>query len=93
MIENSQTARVVPGVAAAVDAKAGKCRCFVSYTGVKRPFKTVDPLEEADLSNRNTFIKPSFDAINRLIGFAGERTAENAVRRAQCAGVSCPATT
>ena len=44
-------------------------RYFVSYTGVKLPVKLVNPLELADLSNRNTFIIARFDARDRLLGF------------------------
>ena len=44
-------------------------RYFVSYTGVKLPVKLVNPLELADLSNRNTFIIARFDAQERLLGF------------------------
>lgn len=44
-------------------------RYFVSYTGVKLPVKLVNPLEVVDLSNRNTFIRASFDAAGRLLGF------------------------
>jgi hypothetical protein len=46
-----------------------KIRYFVSYTGVKLPVKLVNPLEEADLSNRNTFIIATYDAEDRLLGF------------------------
>jgi hypothetical protein len=46
-----------------------KCRYFVSYTGVKPPVKMVNPLEEADLTNRNTFIRAFFDDQDRLLGF------------------------
>lgn len=45
-------------------------RYFVSYTGVKLPVKMVNPLELADLSNRNTYIVATFDAGDRLTGFA-----------------------
>jgi len=44
-------------------------RFFVSYTGVKLPVKLVNPLEEADLSNRNTFIRAVFDGQERLLAF------------------------
>ncbi len=46
-----------------------RVRYFVSYTGVKPPVKLVNPLELADLSNRNTFIIATFDAQDRLLGF------------------------
>jgi Family of unknown function (DUF6156) len=44
-------------------------RYFVSYTGVKLPVKMVNPLEEADLRNRNTYIIARFDTEDRLVGF------------------------
>ncbi len=46
-----------------------RIRHFVSYTGVKLPVKMVNPLELADLSNRNTYIVARFDAQDRLTGF------------------------
>jgi hypothetical protein len=45
------------------------CRYFVSYTGIKLPVKLVNPLELADLSNRNTFIRALYDEQERLLGF------------------------
>lgn len=47
----------------------GVIRYFVSYTGVKLPVKMVNPLEEADLRNRNTYIIATFDPQDRLLGF------------------------
>jgi len=44
-------------------------RYYVSYTGVKLPVKMVNPLEEKDLSNRNTFIIAYFDKDDRMVGF------------------------
>jgi len=44
-------------------------RYFVSYTGIKLPVKMVNPLELADLSNRNTYIIATFDSQDRLTGF------------------------
>ena len=44
-------------------------RYFVSYTGIKLPVRMVNPLEEKDLSNRNTFIIAYFDKDDRMIGF------------------------
>lgn len=44
-------------------------RYFVSYTGVKLPLKLINPLEIVDLTNRNTFIRASFDAQDRLLAF------------------------
>ena len=45
------------------------CRFFVSYTGVKLPVRLVNPLEEKDLKNRNTFIRAQFDEQERLVYF------------------------
>lgn len=44
-------------------------RYFVSYTGVKLPLRLINPIEIADLTNRNTFIRASFDAQERLVSF------------------------
>jgi hypothetical protein len=51
------------------DEDSDDCRYFVSYTGVKLPVKLVNPLELADLSNRNTFIRAFYDEHERLLGF------------------------
>ncbi len=51
------------------DEDPQSCRYFVSYTGVKPPVKLVNPLELADLSNRNTFIRAFYDEHERLVGF------------------------
>lgn len=45
------------------------CRYFVSYTGIKLPVKLVNPLELADLNNRNTFIRAFYDDQERLVAF------------------------
>lgn len=42
-------------------------RYFVTYSGVKLPLKLVNPLEEAELGNRNTFIRAAFDERDRII--------------------------
>ncbi len=44
-------------------------RFFVSYTGIKLPVRMVNPLEEVDLKNRNTFIIAYFDKDDRMVGF------------------------
>jgi hypothetical protein len=44
-------------------------RYFVSYTGIKLPVRMVNPLEEKDLSNRNTFIIAYYDKDDQMIGF------------------------
>lgn len=51
------------------DENPGQCRYFVTYTGVKLPFKLVNPLEEKDVENRNTFFRGYFDTEGRLSGF------------------------
>lgn len=43
------------------------CRYFVSYTGIRLPLKLVNPLEEAELRNRNTFFRGYFDDQDRLV--------------------------
>lgn len=45
----------------------GVCRFFVSYTGIKLPLKLVNPLDEANLQNRNTFFRGYFDSQERLL--------------------------
>jgi hypothetical protein len=44
-------------------------RYFVTYTGVKLPFKLVNELQEAEVQNRNTYFRGSFDAEGQLTGF------------------------
>jgi len=44
-----------------------ECRYYISYSGVKLPLKLVSPLTDAELQNRNTFIRAYFDAQERLI--------------------------
>ena len=44
-------------------------RHFVTYTGVKLPFKLVNELQEEEVQNRNTFFHGFFDAQDRLTGF------------------------
>lgn len=44
-------------------------RYFTTYTGVALPFRLVNPIEEAELANRNTFIRASFDESGALIAF------------------------
>lgn len=46
-----------------------KQRFFVSYTGVRLPLKLVNPLDEAELANRNTFFRADYDDEDRLLGF------------------------
>lgn len=44
----------------------GKCRYFVTYSGVKLPLKLSQPLDEDALSNRNTFFRAYFDYQERI---------------------------
>jgi hypothetical protein len=44
----------------------GKCRYFVTYSGVKLPLKLSQPLDEAALSNRNTFFRAYFNNQERM---------------------------
>lgn len=46
-----------------------RLRYFTTYTGVALPFRLVNPIEEAELANRNTFIRASFDEAGALTGF------------------------
>lgn len=47
----------------------GTCRHFVTYSGVKLPFKLVNELGDNELGNRNTYFRGYFDADGRLSGF------------------------
>lgn len=51
------------------DQNPGACRYFVTYTGVKLPFKLTSPLAESEVANRNTFFRGYFDGQERLLGF------------------------
>ena len=50
-------------------ATEGSSRCFLTYTGVKLPFKLVTPLSDGEVENRNTYFRGYFDADERLLGF------------------------
>lgn len=50
------------------DAMHGRCRYFLTYTGVKLPLKLMTELEPAQLENRNTYFRGYFDEQDRLIG-------------------------
>lgn len=52
-----------------MDDQTQDCRFFASYTGVKPPVKMVNPLSEADMSHRNTFIRAYYDPAGTLTGF------------------------
>jgi hypothetical protein len=45
------------------------CRHFVTYTGVRLPFKLVNPLADSEIQNRNTYFRGYYDAQDRLTGF------------------------
>lgn len=47
----------------------GTTRFFVTYTGVRLPFKLVNELQAGEVENRNTFFRGYFDAQDRLAGF------------------------
>lgn len=42
-------------------------RYYVTYSGIKLPLKLVNPLDENDLSFRDTFIRARFDAEDRIL--------------------------
>lgn len=43
------------------------CRFFATYTGIKLPLNLVNPIAEAALANRNTFIRAYFDCGGHLM--------------------------
>ena len=47
----------------------GTSRFFVTYTGIRLPFKLVNELQASEVENRNTFFRGYFDAQDRLTGF------------------------
>jgi hypothetical protein len=44
-------------------------RFFVTYTGVKLPFRLVNELQTGEVKNRNTFFRGQFDEQDRLVRF------------------------
>ena len=42
-------------------------RYFLTYSGVKLPLRLVGPLTEAELANRNTYMRAQYDEAGRLI--------------------------
>jgi YD repeat-containing protein len=50
------------------EAMQGRCRYFLTYTGVKLPLKLMTELEPAQLENRNTYFRGYFDDEGRLVG-------------------------
>jgi hypothetical protein len=53
----------------ATNENRGTLRFFVTYTGVKLPFRLVNELQPGEVENRNTFFRGHFDELDRLIGF------------------------
>ena len=47
----------------------GTPRFFVTYTGVKLPFRLVNELQASEVVNRNTYFRGYFDEQDRLTGF------------------------
>ena len=47
----------------------GTLRFFVTYTGVKLPFKLVNELQSSEVENRNTYFQGYYDTQDRLTGF------------------------
>jgi hypothetical protein len=43
------------------------CRHYVTYSGIKLPLKLVNPLEPADIANRNTYFRAWYDARERMV--------------------------
>lgn len=54
---------------ATCDQGRGTLRFFVTYTGVKLPFKLVNELQAGEVENRNTYFRGFFDRQERLTGF------------------------
>jgi hypothetical protein len=47
----------------------GTLRFFVTYTGIRLPFKLVNELQPHETENRNTFFRGYFDERERITGF------------------------
>ena len=43
------------------------CRHYVTYSGVRLPLRLVNPLEEADIANRNTYFRAWYDTQGRMV--------------------------
>lgn len=52
-----------------IDTQNLQCRYFVTYSGVKLPFKLSQPLTDAELHNRNTFFRAYFNDKDQLLFF------------------------
>ena len=48
-------------------SQQGKCRLFLTYTGVSLPLKLLNPLGDADIANRNTYFRAYYDGQDRMI--------------------------
>jgi hypothetical protein len=46
---------------------ADQYRYFLTYSGVKLPLNLVSPLAAAELENRNTYFRATFDKSDRLL--------------------------
>ncbi len=46
-----------------------KTRFFITYSGVKLPFKLINELQADETENRNTYLRCYFDAQDQLSGF------------------------
>ncbi len=43
------------------------CRHYVTYSGVRLPLRLVNPLEEADIANRNTYFRAWYDTQGQMV--------------------------
>lgn len=43
------------------------CKHFLSYSGIRLPLKLVNPLDQDDIDNRNTFYRGYFDPHGHLL--------------------------
>jgi hypothetical protein len=46
-----------------------KFRFFVTYTGVKLPFRLINELQPGEVKNRNVYFRGYFDVHDRLVAF------------------------
>ena len=54
---------------AARDPNRATLRFFVTYTGIRLPFRLVNELPANEVENRNTYFRGYFDKQERLTGF------------------------
>ncbi len=50
------------------DILPGHCRHFLTYSGVKLPFKLLNELDGDQIENRNTYFRGYYDDHEQLIG-------------------------